>query len=245
MPIKLECPECSASLRVLESSIGRKAKCPKCGRQIEIPKPSLSINLQKAPSEPLSSKPLKFGKRTKLIVSIVAGVVACAIGACFVILSSGTGMSSTSPNLRPTRYYSAKTIPGGLGTSGGDLEPQKENHLFFVVVTEVPIRWLYVSEDGDDIDKLYNPDSFHLLLPGGHKLAGVLIKESRSQGFAPGIKATFPAGKNARKGIAELESVSVAWQIEDDQIVHPLKLQFKEQRPVPIPQNAGPVPGQK
>ncbi|WP_166830560.1 hypothetical protein [Thalassoroseus pseudoceratinae] len=40
MPIQFACPSCAAAIRVDESAAGKKGKCPQCGRELIIPRPT-------------------------------------------------------------------------------------------------------------------------------------------------------------------------------------------------------------
>lgn len=42
MPIKVNCPSCSASFKAKDELAGRRVKCPKCKQAITIPKPNLT-----------------------------------------------------------------------------------------------------------------------------------------------------------------------------------------------------------
>jgi len=55
MPIEFRCPECSSLLRTPDQSVGKKAKCPRCGAISEVP--SAPADKPPAPPEPPGPSP--------------------------------------------------------------------------------------------------------------------------------------------------------------------------------------------
>lgn len=69
MPIHVECPSCRAALKVKDEFAGRKGKCPKCGKTVEIPNrtpapagaaPEAKSSEQKAPVPPATERQKEY-----------------------------------------------------------------------------------------------------------------------------------------------------------------------------------------
>ncbi len=114
----------------------------------------------------------------------------------------------------------------------GNVGLKARNQVFLVIEAEIPVRWLYIADDVEDLDKEYDPSLFRLTLSDGRQLPGQLIQDSN--GFSPGFVERTPRRGEREESMA-MESVSVAWQVEQKTIIHGLRLQYKDRPTILVP----------
>jgi len=115
MPIEFRCTKCQTLLRTPDDTVGRRAVCPKCASEMEVPYVSAPAPRGRpAPPDPMDeserpvySSPPSTADEQMAIISMILGVLAlcfsccCLLGLPMAIIGLVLGVKGLSSRHRP------------------------------------------------------------------------------------------------------------------------------------------------
>ena len=160
--------------------------------------------------------------------------------------------------LKPIGFYVARSLQGGLGTTGGSIKPKEANKSFLVIVVSAASRhfmpseaeYLAIKEARKDDSKrkpppsrecvrVFDPDSFMVVLADGRGYRADLLanwehlrSSSGFGGFCPGSCTTTSTSPIP---LGTAEELAVAWVLNAKDCRMPLKVQFGRWHAVQVP----------
>lgn len=258
--IEIECPECSATLNLPDSSkLGKKIRCPKCKEVFVAEAPEgaedSDDDVDDEPATPKKGKPAASGKKGKksapsksgsnaglLIGVAIVGLIVVGGGGAYFMLS---GKSAPAPAPMPVAANNSPAAPAAPPTSA----PAAESAAPPAAASPPPPAATPISPTEKMAGLRWMPSDTELVihvkvaeLIKSPLLAGFLNNPLMNQGAAPGDPMNFSTQAQFGVAPADIESVSFGYAKLTDEMVKMAVAMKAQQDPKPAGAAATPSP---
>jgi hypothetical protein len=198
-----------------------------------------------------------------IIMMLSLSAVALLTGKHNIVRAAMGLPQRTSSAIVPLGYLFTGELPGGLGTTGGQIAPKEPAQRFVVVVVSLPRKLLIPSESEYEAMKenwqakekparenvlVFRPSRFRIIpASGGEVAAGLIADWEMAQnggfggGFCPGTLIQSRSGTAKAESVPETLQVAVAAAVGSESRA-PLRIRIDDQPPLDVPEKQLPQP---